>query len=51
MFGAAPAGDEFQRKRDKIFKDLPNVYGIADNILFVGYESDDKNHDDKLQKY
>ena len=37
-FGAAPAGDMFQRKIDEIFKDLPNVFGIADDILAVGYE-------------
>ena len=32
LFGASPVGDMFQRKIDNIFKDLPNVLGIADDI-------------------
>ena len=40
----------FQQKIDEIFKDLPNVFGIADDILVLGYDSDDKDHDDTLQK-
>ena len=28
----------FQRKIDEIFKDFPNVLGIADYILGAGYE-------------
>ena len=47
-FGAAPAGDMFQRKIDEIFKDLPNVFGIADDILVVRYDIDGKDHDDTL---
>ena len=27
---------------------MPNVFGIADDILVVGYDSDGKNHDDTL---
>ena len=38
----------FQRKIDKIFKDLPNVSGIMDDILVVGYEVDGKDHDETL---
>ena len=34
----------FQRKIDEIFKDLPNVFGIVDDILVVGYEADGKVH-------
>ena len=44
-FGAAPAGDMFQRHMDEIFKDLPNVFGTADDILVVGYKGDGKDHD------
>ena len=33
--GVSPAGDMFQRKIDEIFEELPNVFGIADDILFV----------------
>ena len=36
--GAAPAGYMLQRKIDEIFKDLPNVFGISDDILVVGYD-------------
>ena len=35
-FGAVPAGDMFQHKTDEIFKDLPNVFGIMDDILVTG---------------
>ena len=41
-FGAASAGDMFQRKVDEIFKDLPNVFGIANSIFVVGYDTDGK---------
>ena len=40
----------FQRKIDKIFKDLPNVFAIVDDILVVGYEVDGKERDDTLWK-
>ena len=45
LFGAAPAGDMFQRKIDEIFKELSNVFSIADDILVAGYEADGKDHD------
>ena len=32
-FGVAPADDMFQCKMDEIFNDMPNVFGIADDIL------------------
>ena len=41
-----PAGDMFQRKIDEIFKDMPNVFGIADDILVTGYKADVKDHDE-----
>ena len=44
-----PAGDRFQQKIDKIFKDLSNVFGIADDILFVGYDVDSRDHDKTLK--
>ena len=36
QIGAAPAGDMFHRKIDNIFKELQNVFEIADGILVVG---------------
>ena len=38
----------FQRKIDKIFKDMPNVFGIADDILVAGFEADGKYHDETV---
>ena len=49
-FGAGPTGDMFQRKIDKIFKDLSNIFGIADHNLTVGYDRDCTDHDDTLQR-
>ena len=37
-FGAVPAVNMFQRKSDEIFNDIPNLFGIADNILVIGYD-------------
>ena len=45
-YGAAPTGDMFQI--DEIFKNLPNVFGIADDILIVGYDIAGKDHDEML---
>ena len=43
-FGAAPVGDMFQRKIDDIFNDIPNVFGISDDILIIGYDKDGGDH-------
>ena len=40
----------FQRKIDDIFKDLPNGFGIAGDILVVGYETDDKDHNETVDR-
>ena len=50
-FGTATTGDLFQRKIDEIFRNLPNVIVIADDILGVGYDAYGKDHDDTLQKF
>ena len=47
-FGAVPAGDMFQWKIDEIFNDMPNVFGIADNILVIGYDKDGADHDEAV---
>ena len=49
-FEAALAGDMFQCKTDKIFNDMPNVFGIADGILVIGYDKDGKDHDEEIYK-
>ena len=43
-FGAALAGNMFQRKINEIFNDIPNIFGIADNILVIGYNKDGADH-------
>ena len=43
-FGAALAGDMFQKKIDEIFKDMPNMFGIAE------YEAEGKDHDETVQR-
>ena len=44
---SGPAGDIFQQKIDKIFKD---VFCIADDILIVWYDADGRDHDKPLRK-
>ena len=43
-FGVSQAGDVFQRKIDEISKGLPNIFGVADDILIVGYDADIRDH-------
>ena len=40
----------FQCKIDEIFSDMPNVFGIADNILVIGYNKDEVDHDTTVHK-
>ena len=47
-YGAVPAGNMFQHKIDDIFNDMPNVFGIADGILVIGYEEDEADHDEAV---
>ena len=49
-FGAALAGEVFQQKIDETLKELPNLFGIADDILVIGYKADRKDHDETLQR-
>ena len=35
---------------DETFKDIPNVFGNADDILVAGYEADGKHHDEIGQR-
>ena len=43
-------GDIFQRKIDNLFKELSNVFEIADDILVVGYDDDGMDHDYTLRR-
>ena len=49
-FGLVPAVIMFQRKIDEILKGLPNTFGIAENILIVGYNADGRDHDRILRQ-
>ena len=49
-FGAALAGDMFQCKIDDIFNDMPNEFGIADDILVTRYDKDGADHDKAVYK-
>ena len=42
-FRAAPVGNMFQNWWN--FNDMPNIFGIADNILVIGYDKDGADHD------
>ena len=49
-FRVAPMGDMFQCKLDEIFNDMPNVFGIMDNILVIGYDNDGTDQDAMVHK-
>ena len=49
-FGAAPVGDMFQYKIDEMFSDVPNVFGIADDILIIGYDKNGADQDAAIHK-
>ena len=44
-FRAVLAGNMFQWKIDKIFSDMPNVFGIADDILVIGHDKAGADHE------
>ena len=49
-FGAAPVGNMFQCKIDEIFSNMPNVFGIMDDILVIGYKKDGADYDAAVHK-
>ena len=48
IFGVALVGNMLQQKIDEVFNDMPNVFGIANDILVVGYEDDGRDHDERV---
>ena len=34
---------------NEFFNDMPNVFGISDDILVAGYDNDGKDHDETVQ--
>ena len=47
-FRAVALGGMFQCKINEIFNDMPNVFGIADGILVIGYDKDRADHDEAV---
>ena len=43
-------GDMFQKKISEIFDDMPKLFSIADDILIVGFNEQDRDHDATLDK-
>ena len=43
-FGATVAGDVFQWKLDSIFLNIENVMITADDIMVIGYQEDEWDH-------
>ena len=44
-FRATVSGDVFQRKLDSIFLHLENIMIIAGDIMVIGYQEDERDHD------
>ena len=40
----------FQRKIDKQFHELPNIFAIADDILITGFDELGRDHDETVNK-
>ena len=40
----------FQKKIDGLFNDIPNVCGIADDILIAGFDADGRDHNVRLEQ-
>ena len=40
----------FQCKIDEIFNDMPNIFGIADDIWVIGYDKNEADHDAAVHK-
>ena len=34
---------------DKMFRDIPGVFGIADNLVIAGWDTNGRNHDETLK--
>ena len=49
-FEVVPAGDMFPYKVREIFKDMPNIFGIGDDILIVRYDAGGRDKDRTLRQ-
>ena len=44
------AGDVFQKKIDELFNDIPEIFGITDDILIAGFDAVGRDHDTWLEQ-
>ena len=51
LFSAALAGDVLEGKIYGIFKELPNLYGISEDILIWGYDAESRDHPLQIKSY
>ena len=49
-FGAAPAGNLFQNKIHKLLNYIPNVFGIAGDILIAGFDAYGRDYDIRVEQ-
>ena len=40
----------FQKKINELLADIPNVFGITDDIFIVGFDADGRDHDKRLEQ-
>ena len=50
MYLPAPTSDMFQRKIDELFKGIPKMFGITDDILIAGFDELDRDHNEAVVK-
>ena len=43
-------GNMFQKKIDKLLSSIPNVFGIADDLLNTGFDEQGKDHSETFEK-
>ena len=43
-------GDMSQRKIDELFSRMLNIFGIAEDMLIVGFSKQDRDHMETLEK-
>ena len=49
-FRVTLVSDMLQRKIDEMFHGLPNIFGIADDILIAGFDDPGRDHDERVDK-
>ena len=47
--GLRNAQDVYQGQMDKMFGDIPGVFGIADDLVIAGWDTDGRDHDETLK--